>query len=288
MVEAPLPPPHPDPHAPSQLLVPPAACDTHCHIFGPEARFPYRADAPYRPAETPLERYRQMADRLGLERAVFVQPVVYGTDHAAMLDALARGNGRYAGVAILDDDVSDIGLERLHAAGVRGARLNFVGHLSARPSRDATMRVAHRISGLGWHLVFHVDAAALLTEADMIATLPCDFVIDHMARVTAAEGVGQPAFAQLLDLARDPRCWIKISAGDRMTQGDLAIAIPFMRAIAMASPDRTMWGTDWPHPNVHWMPDDGDLIDLLATAVPDESARNAILVTNPARLYDFH
>ncbi|NOW44741.1 putative TIM-barrel fold metal-dependent hydrolase [Novosphingobium sp. SG751A] len=279
-----LPPPHPDPHPPRRLVAPAGACDAHCHIFGPFARFPTPEGASYRPAETPLEHYRAMADRLGLARAVFVQPAIYGSDHSVMLDAIARGHGAYAGVGILDDTLGDATLTALHIGGLRGARFNFVGHLGARPDRAMIERTAARVALLGWHLVFHLDEAALRAEADWIAGLGVPVVIDHMARLDA----GSDAFAVLLGLACLPHVWVKISAADRIcADGDLSRALPFMAALADAAPERTLWGTDWPHPNIGWMPDDGDLIDLLALAVPDATARHAILVDNPARLYSF-
>lgn len=279
-----LPPPHPDPHPPRRLVVPTGACDAHCHIFGPFDRFPTPAGASYQPAETPLERYRQMADRLGLTRAVFVQPAIYGADHSVMLDAIARGHGAYAGVGIVDDTLGDATLTALHIGGLRGARFNFVGHLGVRPDRAMIERTAARVGLLGWHLVFHLDHAALLAEAEWIAGLGVPVVIDHMARLDA----GGDGFAVLLDLARQPHVWVKISAADRMcADGDLARALPYMAALADAAPLCILWGTDWPHPNIRWMPDDGDLIDLLALAVPDSAARHAILVDNPARLYSF-
>ncbi|MEE4455177.1 amidohydrolase family protein [Novosphingobium resinovorum] len=286
MTLTPLPPPHPAPHGASGWTVPAGACDAHCHIFGPQDRFPYLPGRAYQPAETPLERYREMAGALGLARAVFVQPAVYGTDHAAMLDALERGEGAYAGVGIIDASVRDADLARMHAAGFRGARFNYVGHLGARPSRGDVLAVMDRVAPLGWHLVFHVDAGALADEAGFLAELPCPLVIDHMARLDAAAGVQQPGFAALLELAALPHVWTKISAADRMS-ADLSDAVPFMAALAAAAPSRTLWGTDWPHPNSRWMPDDGDLLDLLARAVPGEAARTAILVDNPARLYAF-
>jgi 2-pyrone-4,6-dicarboxylate lactonase len=280
-----LPPPHPDPHPPRRLDVPVGACDVHCHIFGPFDRFPIPAGASYHPAETPLERYRIMADRLGLTRAVFVQPAIYGVDHWVMLDAIARGGGRYAGVGIVADD-SDVAA--LHAGGLRGARFNFVGHLGVGPSREMVERTAVRVAPLGWHLVFHVDEVALLDQADWLACLNVPVVIDHMARLNAGEGTDTAAFRALVALARLPHVWVKISAADRMcADGDLSRAVPFMAALVEAAPSRTLWGTDWPHPNVGWMPDDGDLIDLLALCVPEWQARHAILVDNPARLYSF-
>ncbi len=284
----PLPPPHANPHGATDWTVPVGACDSHCHIFGPAARFPYLPGRAYEPAETPLERYRQMTRALGLSRAVFVQPAAYGTDHNAMLDALERGQGAYRGVGIVDDSLSHDDLAAMDRAGFRGARFNCVGHLGTRPGHDAILRVLDRVGPMGWHLVFHVDAASMKEEAAFLADLPCPVVIDHMARLDAGYGLDQPAFQMLLHLVMLPHVWIKISAADRMTQAaTLNDAAPFMRTLANAAPDRTLWGTDWPHPNSRWMPDDGDLLDLLAAAVPELGRRNAILVDNPALLYGF-
>lgn len=283
---APLPPPCPDPHGPTGWTVPVGACDSHCHIFGPADRFPYLPGRSYEPAETPLERYRQMADALGLSRAVFVQPAVYGTDHSAMLDALERGQGAYRGVGIVDENLSNDDLVIMDRAGFRGARFNFVGHLGVRPDHATILRILDRVGPLGWHLVFHVDAAALEDEASFLADLPCPVVIDHMARLDASAGLDQPAFETLLHLLLLPHIWVKISAADRMTHR-LGDASPFMHALARTAPDRTLWGTDWPHPNSRWIPDDGDLIDLFAAVISDDACRTAILVDNPARLYGF-
>lgn len=280
-----LPPPLDDPHPPTRLRVPAGACDAHCHLFGPFDRFPVPQGASYQPAELPLERYRRLAATLGLSRAVFVQPAIYGGDHGVMLDAMARGGGAYAGVGIVGADLSDAALMDLHHGGLRGSRFNFVGHLGGRPSREAILRVAGRVGPLGWHLVLHVDGASLADLADWIAGLSIPVVIDHMARLDLRDAA---ACQTLLDLVGCAHVWVKISAADRMVgEGDLARAAAFMGALAEAAPGRTLWGTDWPHPNIGWMPDDGDLIDLLALAVPDEALRNAILVDNPARLYSF-
>lgn len=289
MALATLPPPHPAPHPPTRLSVPAHACDAHCHIFGPVYRFPYVADRPYEPGDLPLERYRAMADQLGLERAIFVQPVVYGTDHSAIIDALERDPGRYGAVGLVNHSLDDAAIARMHDAGFRGARFNFVGRLGVFPTRDQVLATYERVKRFGWHLVFHVDAASLMTQASLLADLPCDFIVDHMARPDADLGLDQPAFARLVELAANPRCWTKISAADRVVNAtSIEQAVPFMRALAEAAPDRTLWGTDWPHPNTQIMPDDGDLIDLLAEAVPDAGRREAILVANPARLYPFH
>lgn len=289
-MERTIPPPHPDPHPPRTFVAPPNACDAHCHVFGPAHRFPFAPDRSYTPPDAGLEDFVALQSRLGLTRAVFVQASCHGTDNAAMVDALQRGAGRYAGVAMIDDATTDAELEHLHAAGVRGARFNFVQHLGGAPDLATFWRLVGRVSPLGWHVVLHLDAKDLPRYRQLIDQLPTPFVIDHLARVDAAVGLDQEPFHALLDLLEDDRCWVKISGAERLTAGgappydDVA---PLMQAAIDVAPDRILWGTDWPHPNVRHMPDDGDLLDLLTSVAPDTRTRDRILVDNPARLYDF-
>ena len=285
-----LPPPHPDPHPPRLFTPPPGSCDAHCHLFGPADRFPYAKARPYTPADAGLEAYRLLQARLGLTRAVFVQPACHGHDHAALLDALKRGQGRHAGVALLDPAIKDEDLEALHVAGVRGARFNFLSHLGGSPDPATFERIIARIAPLGWHVVLHVDGPTLANQASAFRDLGCDFVIDHLGRIDLADGLDQPAVQALLGAADDPRGWIKLSAADRISAepGGYADVLPLMRLLVERAPERLLWGSDWPHPNVRHMPDDGDMLDLLALAAPDAAVRDAILVDNPARLYDFH
>jgi 2-pyrone-4,6-dicarboxylate lactonase len=282
--------PHPDPHRPRAFTPPPGACDAHCHVFGPAARFPFAADRRYTPPDAGAEDLARLHDRLGLSRAVVVQASCHGTDNAALLDALRRGGGRRAGVAMIGDATSDAELDELHEAGVRGARVNFAAHLGGAPDPARVERTAARLVDRGWHLVCHFDAADLAEWAPLLDRLPCPYVIDHMARVDAAAGVDQPPFRALLALAADDRCWVKLSGAERLTADGpppYDDVVPFARALIATAPDRVLWGTDWPHPNVRHMPDDGDLIDLLAEFAPDPATRDRILVDNPARLYDF-
>jgi 2-pyrone-4,6-dicarboxylate lactonase len=285
-----IPPPHPDPHPPRAFAPPPHACDAHCHIFGPAARFPFSPDRSYTPPDAGIDDFERLQARLGLSRAVFVQASCHGTDNRAMVDALRRGAGSYAGVAMVDDSFTDDDLSELHAAGVRGTRFNFVAHLGGAPDLDGFWRIVGRVVRLGWHLVLHFDAQDLPAYAEMLDRIPCPYVIDHMARVDATAGLDQPPFQALLRLLRDERCWVKISGAERLTADGAppyTDVVPFARALVSAAPDRVLWGTDWPHPNVRHMPDDGDLVDLLADFAPDEVTRHRILVDNPARLYDF-
>lgn len=289
-MERTLPPPHPDPHPSRAFVPPPGACDSHCHIFGPAEVFPFSATRTYTPPDAGLELFEQLQARLGLARAVFVQASCHGTDNAAMLDALERGAGRYAGVAMIDEQTSDAQLRRMHEVGVRGARFNFVRHLGGAPDLDTFWRLVDRVMPLGWHIVLHFDAQDLPAYDDLLDRMPTSYVIDHMARVDASRGTDQPPFQHLLERLRDERCWVKVSGAERLTQDGpppYDDVVPFARALIEAAPDRTLWGTDWPHPNVRHVPDDGDLLDLLADFAPDEATRDSILVDNPGRLYDF-
>jgi predicted TIM-barrel fold metal-dependent hydrolase len=285
-----IPPPHPDPHRPSAFVPPPGACDAHCHIFGPAAQFPFSADRTYTPPDSGIEDFERLQARLGLSRAVFVQASCHGTDNAAMVDAIERGAGRYAGVAMIDDSFTDADIGALHDAGVRGTRFNFVAHLGGAPEMGEFWRIVERVAAFGWHIVLHFDAKDLGSYASMLDQLPVPFVIDHMARVDAKAGLDQEPFQHLLHLMADERAWVKISGAERLTADGpppYDDVVPYARALIAAAPDRVLWGTDWPHPNVRHMPDDGDLLDLLASFAPDDATRHRILVDNPTRLYDF-
>lgn len=285
----PIPGPHPDPHQPS-LALPAGACDAHCHVFGPADRFPFAEKRAYTPPDSGIEKFERLQERLGLSRAVFVQASCHGTDNAAMIDAIQRGNGRYAGVAMIDDNTTDTEIAELHEVGVRGTRFNFVAHLGGAPDLDTYWRLVNRVAPLGWHIVLHFDAKDLPDYAELLDQMPCPFVIDHMARVPVEGGVEQAPFRALLDLMADERAWVKISGAERLTADGpppYHDVVPYAQALIAAAPDRVLWGTDWPHPNVRHMPDDGDLVDLLSQLAPDEATRHQILVTNPERLYSF-
>ncbi len=259
-------------------------------MFGPAAKFPFSADRSYTPPDSGIDEFGRLQERLGLSRAVFVQASCHGTDNAAMVDALQRGRGRYAGVAMIDESFSEADITALHEAGVRGTRFNFVRHLGGAPALDVFWRLVDRVQPFGWHIVLHFDAKDLPDYAALLDQMPCAYIIDHMARVPTADGVEQEPFQALLALMRDERAWVKISGAERLTAGGpppYDDVVPFARALVAAAPDRVLWGTDWPHPNVRHMPDDGDLVDLVVDLIPDEATRFQVLVTNPERLYDF-
>lgn len=267
---------------------PPAgACDAHCHVFGPADKFPYALDRRYTPQDAPKEALADLHAHLGLGRAVIVQASCHGTDNSAMLDAIATDPAHYRGVAIADDTFRESDFRRLHDGGVRGVRFNFVRHLGGAPDSRVLQHVLDRVKELGWHVVLHLDAADIAPLTPMIRALRVPFVIDHMGRVDAAAGPDQPAFQALLELARMEQCWIKVSGAERIAQYPFDAAIPIAQALIDAAPDRVLWGTDFPHPNLKQPVDEADLVDLLPKIAPSEAARALLLVDNPARLYGF-
>ena len=266
---------------------PPGACDAHCHVFGPADRFPYAPARAYTPPDAPFEALQALHQILGIERAVIVHASCHGSDMAVTLDAIARLKGAYRGVAVVRADVSDGELEALHAGGIRGVRFNFVKHLGGTPDLDVFDRVVARVERLGWHVVLHLDAGDILEHAARIAALRIPFVIDHMGRVRAKDGLDQPPFRRLLELMRNPLAWVKICGAERVSSAGAPFrdAVPFARALLAAAPDRVLWGTDWPHPNIAGdMPNDGDLVDLLAEVTDGDMLRRKVLVDNPTPL----
>jgi predicted TIM-barrel fold metal-dependent hydrolase len=278
----------PDPRPVKPKYPPPTgACDSHCHIFGPAAKFPYAPERRYTPPDAPKEKLRALHDHLGISRAVLVQASCHGGDNRAMLDAIAWARGAWRGVAMVGDEATERELDALHEGGVRGVRFNFVRHLGGAPDPRVLERTLAMVEPLGWHVVLHFDAEDIETHAGVFRKLRVPFVIDHMGRVDAAHGLGQKPFAMLLELMKNPLAWVKVSGPERIsaTGKPFHDAMPFAAALAQAAPDRVLWGTDFPHPNVKTMPNDGELVDLFALTIPDEALRKRILVDNPARLY---
>jgi predicted TIM-barrel fold metal-dependent hydrolase len=270
-----------------RFQLPPGACDAHCHVFGPAARFPYAPNRRYTPPDAPKEMLRALHDHLGVARAVIVQASCHGTDNAAMLDAIASDPQRYRGVAIVDDGFTDRDYDALHAGGVRGVRFNFVKHLGGAPDMGVFARVIDRIKARGWHVVLHLDAPDIAPFSAMIRHLPLPFVIDHMGRVPAAAGLDQPGLRALIELSRLENCWIKVCGAERIAMPPYDQAVPIARALVEAAPERVLWGTDFPHPNATHEADEADLVDLVPRYAPDALAQRRLLVDNPARLYGF-
>jgi 2-pyrone-4,6-dicarboxylate lactonase len=279
--------PDPNPRAPHHKFVP-GACDAHCHVFGPQDRYPYAADRAYTPPDAPLAGLQRVHAVLGIERAVIVQASCHGADNTAMLDAIAAHRDIYRGVALVDGHETDRDYATLHAGGIRGVRFNFVRHLGGMPDMAFFHRTMDRLPELGWHVVLHLDAEDIVTHRALLGGLKVPFVIDHMGRVRAAGGLDQAPFRALLDLMQDEHAWVKICGPERVSSAGAPFtdAVPFARALFEAAPERVLWGTDWPHPNIAGdMPNDGALVDLFHSAVADEAGRRRVLVDNPTRLY---
>ena len=268
---------------------PPLACDSHCHVFGPAAQFPYDPKAAYVPDDAPLEALQDLHSRLGLQRAVIVHASCHGADMRVTLDAIARSGGRFRGTAIINETYTERDFERMHKGGIRGVRFNFVRHLGGRPDMGFFKTTVDRLKRLGWHLILHLDAVDLVEFESTFRGLPVPFVIDHMGRVKAADGLSQPPFRILLDFLKQKNAWVKICGAERVSSEGppFTDAVPFAQALIAAAPERVLWGTDWPHPNVKWMPDDAALLELFPLMAPDAALQKQILVDNPARLYNF-
>jgi predicted TIM-barrel fold metal-dependent hydrolase len=205
------------------------------------------------------------------------------------LDAIASRNGSYRGVAVVEESVTDAELKRLHAGGIRGIRFNFVKHLGGVPDLRVFYNLLARVKPLGWHIVLHFDAGDILEQRELLSRIDVPFIIDHMGRVKAGEGLAQQPFQALLALYRDnPLAWIKICGAERVSVGKRPFrdAVPFAQALVAIDPGRLLWGTDWPHPNISKdMPNDGELVDLLGEMCPDPGVRKRILVDNPTHMY---
>jgi 2-pyrone-4,6-dicarboxylate lactonase len=282
-------PPDPNTRKP-KFRPPPLACDAHCHVFGPAAKFPYAPDAPYWPPDAPFEALQALHAKLGIERAVIVHASCHGADMRATLDAIARSAGKYRGTAIIDETYDDQAFKRMHDGGIRGVRFNFVQHLGGRPDMQFFDRTVARLRDMSWHLILHLDSSDLVEFRQKFETIPVPMVIDHMGRVRAAEGLAQAPFKVLLEFMQNENFWVKICGAERISSKGPPFddAVPFARALIEAAPDRILWGTDWPHPNVgKHMPNDGDLVDLFARMAPTAELQRKILVDNPARLYGF-
>jgi 2-pyrone-4,6-dicarboxylate lactonase len=267
---------------------PAGACDCHAHVFGPQGSSPYLPNAAYIPPDAQPGEYARMLGTIGCQRAVLLQPSVYGTDNRCMRAAMQSGVFNFRGVAVVEETVSDAELEALHRAGVRGVRINLASKTAGLTFEQAP-RLAARIQPLGWHLQFfvHIDRSPGCEGAIGHMAVPC--VIDHFGHVPAADGVGSQGWEALLRLARLRHVWFKLIGPYRIStqwpfHPDVA---PLARALVAAAPDRCVRGTDWPHPNARQMPNDGDLADTLGEWLPDAAARHAVLVENAARLYGF-
>jgi len=279
---------HPNPSKPAYK--PPAgAVDAHCHVFGPAAVFPYAPERKYTPCDAPKAKLFELRDYLGFERNVIVQATCHGSDNRALVDALQTAGDRARGVATVGPDIPDAELEAMDKAGVRGVRFNFLKRLVDFTPREVLARVADRIKPLGWHVVIYFEAPDLEELEPFFTSLPTDVVVDHMGRPDVKLGVDHPQFQRFLNfMADNENVWSKVSCPERLSvQGPpYDDVVPHARAIVERFPDRVLWGTDWPHPNVKpLMPDDGVLVDVIPRIATTAELQHKLLVDNPMRLY---
>ena len=288
---------------PSQphFQLPAGAVDAHCHVFGPGAEFPYAPERKYTPCDASKQQLFALRDHLGFARNVVVQATCHGADNRAMVDALLHSGGMARGVATVKRNISDAELQALHEAGVRGVRFNFVKRLVDFTPQDELLEIAGRIAQLGWHVVIYFEAVDLPELWDFFTALPTTVVVDHMGRPDVSLAVDGPQFALFEKFMRENgKVWSKVSCPERLSvsgpkavpggsRGEQAAyrdVIPFARRIVEQFPDRVLWGTDWPHPNLKdHMPDDGLLVDFIPHIARTAELQRKLLVDNPMRLY---
>lgn len=272
-----------------RLVVPPLSCDSHFHVFGPDAKFPFAANRTFTPQDAPKEELFALHKFLGFERGVFVQSACHGSDHSVVLDLIAAAPDRYRGVALLKTTTPQAEIERLHAGGLRGVRFHFFSHLGKPAPYEDLRAIIAKVAPLGWHIAIHVGGQGVLEQYDFITSIDAPVVIDHIGRIDIAEGLDGQAFTALKRLLDRGNVWVKLSGTDRITKQryPYADAVAFPRALAQHAPERVVWGSDWPHPNHFAVPNDGELVDLIAEIAPDETVRRKILVENPATLFGF-
>ncbi|WP_020419152.1 amidohydrolase family protein [Amycolatopsis sp. ATCC 39116] len=286
---------HADPSTP-RFRLPPGTVDAHCHVFGPQAEFPFAPERKYTPCDASKEQLFALRDHLGVSRNVIVQATCHGADNSAMVDAVRASGGRARGVATVRPEVSEAELRELDAAGVRGVRFNFVRRLVDAAPHEALSTIARKIAPLGWHVVLYFEAADLPELADFFGSLPAPLVVDHMGRPDVRKPVDGPEFGRFLRFIERNDVWVKVSCPERLSvSGPPALhgerhayadVVPFARRVVTEFEDRVLWGTDWPHPNLtDHMPDDGLLVDYVPRIAETPALQRKLLVDNPMRLY---
>jgi 2-pyrone-4,6-dicarboxylate lactonase len=281
----------------SRFKLPAGAVDAHCHVFGPGAQYPFAAERKYTPCDASAAQLFALRDHLGFSRNVIVQATCHGADNSAMVAALKASEGRARGVATVRRDVTDAALHEMHAAGVRAVRFNFVKRLVDFTPKDELLEIAARIAPLGWHVVIYFEAVDLPELWDFFTALPTTVVVDHMGRPDVSQPVDGPEFELFVKFMREhPNVWSKVSGPERLSlTGPKALngesqayrdVVPFARRLVECFPDRVLWGTDWPHPNLKdHMPDDGLLVDFIPAIATTPALQQQLLVDNPMRLY---
>ena len=279
---------HPNPSKPT-FVVPKGAVDAHCHVFGPGDIFPFAPERKYTPCDASYQQLFDLRDFLGFEKNVVVQATCHGSDNSAMLDVLDRANGLARGVATVTPSITAEELQSMHDRGVRGVRFNYVKRLVDPKPDDYYRGIIEKIKPLGWHVVLYFEPSDLREKYDFFTSLGVPVVVDHMGRPDVTKPVDNPDFDLFVKFMAENDVWCKVSCPDRITKSGsplYADVLPFAKKIVELFPDRVLWGTDWPHPNMKTeMPDDGILVDYVPSIAPTAELQEKLLVTNPNNLY---
>ena len=279
---------HPNPSKPT-YVVPADAVDAHCHVFGPAAEFPFAPERKYTPCDASKQQLFDLRDHLGLSRNVIVQATCHGKNNEAMVDALRAAGDLTRGVAMVGSDITDDELRELDEAGVRGVRFNFLKRLVDATPREVFMEIAERVVKIGWHCVVYFESQDLEDLQPFLTSLPGTIVVDHMGRPDVTKPLDDPHFTRFMDLMSvHTNFWVKVSCPERLSVDGPPYndVVPFARTLVDNFPDRVLWGTDWPHPNMKsHVPDEGHLIDIIPRIANNPEKQQALLVDNPMRLY---
>ena len=280
---------HPQPSKPA-FVPPPGAVDAHCHVFGPGDAFPYAPERKYTPCDAGKDKLFELRGYLGFARNVIVQATCHGSDNRAMIDALKASDGCARGVATVKPDVTEAELREMHVAGVRGVRFNYVKRLVDPKPDDYYRGIIEKIAGLGWHVVIYFEAADLAEKWEFFTSLPTPVIVDHMGRPDVAKPVDGPEFGLFVRfMIENDNVWSKVTCPERLSASgppDYDDVVPFAKLLVERFPDRVLWGTDWPHPNMKsHIPDDGRLVDYIPRIATTAELQRKLLVDNPMRLY---
>jgi D-galactarolactone isomerase len=271
---------------PPKLKAPANACDCHMHIY--DAKYPIAPTATLKPSDATVADYKLLQRRIGTTRNVVVTPSTYGTDNRITLDAIAQIGPTARGVAVVDTSIADAELKRMNDLGIRGIRFNLVQ--AGATTVDMVEPLSKRVNDLGWHLQIHMKGEQIAAIEDLLLRVPAPIVFDHLGRLAQPNALDTPGFRTISKLIDKGKTWVKLSGAyqdSKVGPPSYSDTVAIARAYIKATPERMVWGSDWPHPTEKEKPDDAVLFDLLAEWAPDEATRTAILVQNPARLYGF-
>jgi len=268
--------------------LPPNSCDSHCHIFGPSSQFPYLEGRTWTPVDAGKNDLFALHDYLGIQRCVIVQTALHGFDNSVVIDAMQARKGRYLGIALASAKTTSEAIAEMDGQGFRGIRFNFMAHLQNSDSMEDILALTKRMEPFGWHLQVHFSSDLVHSLAPLLKQSAVPVVIDHIGRVDAALGANHADFQGLMRLLDDPRFYVKVSGVDRISKGyPYEDGISLAKILVDAFSDRCVWGTDWPHPNHHHIPDDGDLVDLIPRIATSTEKIHQLMVANPEKLYRF-